>query len=89
MILNYYNYTTHQNMQGIQHLHEVHIGSTCKGYQILGQQTSSKARYSMATILWLRPWAQPALPWGYEGIPISTTAEASTDMFACLCAGIK
>jgi hypothetical protein len=47
-------------MQGIQRRHEVHIGSTHRGHQILGQPTSSKARAS--AILWLRLWAQPARP---------------------------
>jgi hypothetical protein len=52
-LLHIYNYTTHQNMQGIQSRHEDHVGSTPKGDQILGQQTSSKARAS--TILWRVP----------------------------------
>jgi hypothetical protein len=40
-------------MQGIHRRHEVHMDSTRKGQQNLGQQTSSEARAS--TILWLRP----------------------------------
>jgi hypothetical protein len=47
-------------MQGIGCRHEAHIGSTRKGCQNLGRQTSSKAR--VPTILWLRPWnRQPGL----------------------------
>jgi hypothetical protein len=59
---NYYYCTKHQSMQGIQRRHEVHIGSTRKGQQNLGQQLGKGFNYSMASSVGTASPARNTLP---------------------------